>query len=735
MEHDQDAIEEAAPFYVGPWLAKPALNSLVREDVVRIPPKVMQVLCLLARRSGAVVSREAFMEAVWANEVVGEEALTHAISALRKIFGDSPKNPQFIQTIPKKGYRLIAEVRIASAAPDAGAQRPSPTPRAPAQPRRWTRPLVRGSIGALLLALLLLGGSRLGPDLLRKAPSTPLRAMPFTSTPGSEYDPAFSPDGSKIAFTWQSNIYVKQIGAQTALQLTDTPALDGYPAWSPDGQHIAFARATREDCGLFILPALGGPERKLASCRPNYMPTLAWHPEGQWLAFSDTDALLGKEIIRLLSVDTRQQMNATTLPKDGHYPGDIYPAFSPDGKSLAFVRKHLAANTIYVQPVSIPATGLPGHTSAVVRSTDPPPVTFGNPRAVASSPQTVVGLTWTPDGQHLIYSSFQFIHAGLWRVPAAGGDPEWLSVESTQALMPTLSPQGDRLAFVEHQVTQNIWQMSLSGEGTPKGPPTAFIASTQTDVNPAFSPDGDRIAFASTRSGNGEIWICDKDGDGLFQLTDFEQPFTFLHAWSPDGRQMAFTASQDDHLDLFVVDVEGGVPRRLTQAASNDGLPGWSPDGRWIYFSSDRNGSLQTWRLPAKGGVPELVMPHSSLSPTISSDGHFLYYSKLNAPGIWRYPLAGGEERQLVDDLSPSDWNNWGLRDEGLYYVARTDVEEPVLAFFSFAKNQRVDLFTLPHAIGEVAGISVFADASGTRILFTQVENTEADIMLVDDFR
>ena len=377
MEDDRDGLDVRAPFYVGAWQVQPALNSLVREDVVRIPPKVMQVLCLLARRPGAVVTREAFMQEVWTDDFIGEEALTHAISALRKIFDDSPRDSQYIQTIPKVGYRLIAEVSLLPARPAAETWALSQTPprmRAPAETRRWVRGLIGGSVAALLLVLLLLGGSRLAPNLLRGTPvasSVPLRAMPFTSTPGIEYAPAFSPDGSKIAFSWQSNIYIKQIGAETSLQLTDTPALDGYPVWSPDGQHIAFGRATLEACGIFIIPALGGPQRKLSSCRSNSMPTLAWHPDGQWLAFSDSDALLGKEIIRLLSIATRQHVDVTTLPKNGHYPGDIYPAFSPDGKSLAFVRKHLAVNTIYVQSVSLSTVELPSRAQGMVTPIDP----------------------------------------------------------------------------------------------------------------------------------------------------------------------------------------------------------------------------------------------------------------------------------------------------------------------------------------------------------------------------
>jgi serine/threonine protein kinase len=101
-------------------------------------------------------------------------------------------------------------------------------------------------------------------------PVTTLSAVPFTTFPGSEDAPTFSPDGSQIAFAWWpegaqgSDLYVKVIGSETPLRLTTHPASLLTPAWSPDGRQIAFARLAPDGSGIFLVPALGGPERKVA---------------------------------------------------------------------------------------------------------------------------------------------------------------------------------------------------------------------------------------------------------------------------------------------------------------------------------------------------------------------------------------------------------------------------------------------------------------------------------------
>src|SRR5512136_134600 len=98
-------------FWVGEWLVEPDLNHVVRSDEIRpIEPKVIEVLAYLASRPGEVLSKHDIIHAVWPDTYVTDDVLTYSISELRKALGDDAQNPQFIQTIPRRGYRLIAPV-------------------------------------------------------------------------------------------------------------------------------------------------------------------------------------------------------------------------------------------------------------------------------------------------------------------------------------------------------------------------------------------------------------------------------------------------------------------------------------------------------------------------------------------------------------------------------------------------------------------------------------------------
>jgi DNA-binding winged helix-turn-helix (wHTH) protein/TolB-like protein/Tfp pilus assembly protein PilF len=127
--------ETARQLQVGEWRVAPASNELRRgPETVRLEPKAMDLLVVLAERAGKVVGREELLSAVWPGVVVGDEVLTQAVIKLRKALGDTPKKPEYIETISKRGYRLIAAVDRAGDLPadelaEAAAVRPAAGPR------------------------------------------------------------------------------------------------------------------------------------------------------------------------------------------------------------------------------------------------------------------------------------------------------------------------------------------------------------------------------------------------------------------------------------------------------------------------------------------------------------------------------------------------------------------------------------------------------------------------------
>ncbi len=543
-----------------------------------------------------------------------------------------------------------------------------------------------------------------------------MRVVPFTSFPGFQGNARFSPDGNQIAFTWygdkdyNEDIYVKQIGAEKALRLTTDPAKDESPTWSPDGRYIAFRRVDGRKDGIYVIPALGGPERKLLTSKDgfSYDSSLDWSPDGKYLAYGE-GAPSQPERIFLLAVDNPK--DKWPLTTSAGQVADYFPRFSPNGQTVAFVR------FLDVRDIFLVRTG------------------GGEPKRLTFDDTFIYGLDWTPDGAYIVFSSVRLGGSvRLWRVLASGGQPEPLFTPPGLAEASSLSRDGHRLAYTQREFNANIWRYEVPRTTGQSAPPTKLIAAAAYNASPQFSPDGKRVAFVSSRSGNGEIWVCDSDGSNPRQLTSFHVPVDAYPHWSPDGREIAFQASPEGHDAVYVVSAEGGQPRRLTTDDSRVAAPSWSRDGKWIYFGSDKSGAWQVWRVPPEGGHALQVTKKGGYAALESRDGETLYYAKrLKLPryrkvqGLWKVAVGGGKETLVLKELAAGLYECWGLTGEGIYFY---NDSTNAIDFFGFA-TRKITQIAKPEKRGGPLAVS----PDGRWILFSQVDLDTSHIMLVEDFR
>ena len=305
--------------------------------------------------------------------------------------------------------------------------------------------------GALAFAAILLAGAlgAAGYYAFRSPPRAPSQAriLPFSSLPGRERDPDFSPDGNQLAFTWdggedgQTDIYVKLVGPGGPLRLTSDPAIEGSPAWSPDGRSIAFIRTAQTGGTIMIIPALGGPERKVFTSG-SIAGNINWSPDGKWLALSDRPDSATATSIVMVSVETGETRTLTNPTAPSF---DLRPYFSPDGRQLAFVRDN---GKVYVTSV----------TSGI-----------GAEKMLISDLGVISKLTWTADGREIIFDSGLVGTWNLWSVPPSGGKPESLLSERAIYGLPAVSRQGNRLAVVESHYDTDIRRLELPRTFTTSG--------------------------------------------------------------------------------------------------------------------------------------------------------------------------------------------------------------------------------------------------------------------------
>jgi Tol biopolymer transport system component/DNA-binding winged helix-turn-helix (wHTH) protein len=744
---------------------------------LKVVGQPFEILAMLLARPGQLVTREELRARLWPGDTFVDfnHGLNAAVNKLREALSDSADEPRYIETLPRRGYRFVASVELAarggaktgpaaslppvvatlkqeSEMTAAGARSarvatkepvvaatssvsrlpvsPGSAPTIATEPRqRPRRPrLFVISIFLLVGAALVLGivllkwfisseqlsaGEHEASLKAALAPAVP--PVPLTNLTDPTGDPAFSPDGTRVAFFRQgyapgtSGIFVKPLGSLQLLQLTDNSD-DCCPVWSPNGRSIAFSRVSRRVSGnertIYEVPSGGGALRKLHVDASSERGYLDWSPDGNSIAFSSASAA-GTESIFLLSLKDLTVRRITQPPLLNRDRG---PAFSPDGESLAFIRKT--------------ETGLPEMIVVM-------PTGGGEIRVLLAFHNGIVGPpAWTADNQSILFSTGE---PALFRIPASGGDFSEVTAAVGPACRPAASRRGYRLAYQKISAGTSLWQMNLSGPGQSGAipPKTHGVVVTDTGRNEGVqvSPDGKKLAFMSNRSGSMEIWTSKRDGSDAIQLSAMGLAGT--PRWSPDGHSIAFDRDTRENGGIFVVNADGGSPRPLVQGNSQNLVPSWSHDGKWVYFASDRTGSWQVWRVSTEGGSPVQVTAHGGFAAYESRSGRALYYSKLNMPNpeIWRIPVEGGVETQVSTLVRPDDWANWALLDRGIFFVQSDTMRDPVLMFFDFSGGD----------VQRVAGFDrmpfwLSAAPDGKSVLYEHLDQENSHVMLLENF-
>lgn len=708
----------------------------------KIVGQPFEILALLITRPGDLVTRDELRSRLWVKDtfVDFDHGLNAAVNKLREALGDSADNPKFIQTLPRQGYRFIAPV----ATTDGQTSTPASTlpPSAVALPsiathpkRSWPKFATAALVVALLAVLLTYSGySYLTRP--RSVPTDPLKPVPFTTMAGNEWAPSFSPDGNSIAFARTeaaansgADIYVRQIGNDHAIRLTNHKAWFVAPRWSPDGRNIAFAMHGAAGRGIYLMPALGGPERQLVAIDKHNYPWsyISWSADSRRIAFAQADSPSVYHI-HILEVETGEQTILPVASPDCLL--SVEPAFSPDGKSLAYACVLISSggNRIYVQSldgITDDVHNNARHNNGDQNSPHASNVTPREITSIRSDAFALDGVTWTADSQSILYGN----QGTLWRVSAAGGIPQRELPLAHDAENATVALVGNRLAYVQTTFDLIVWSLDLATPIRPAGPPVKLIASKWRQGDPRISPDGKHIAFESWRSGSHEVWVCDRDGSNPIQVSFFGNTVTGTPQWSPDSRMIAFDSATSGRSQVYVVSATGGRPQQLPTGTSSASTPFFSADGRWIYFSTDQPAAI--WKVPVEGGQA-VLLTRKGAYPRESVDGKRLFYVVGRDPStLWSVSPDGGDEH--IEEGFPALWLDtaWTPAPGGIYFVPAIGTHD-ALNFFDFATRQVHKVSDLPVGAGW-GGLGISSD--GRNLLYTAPEPGDSSIMLVDGFR
>jgi Tol biopolymer transport system component/DNA-binding winged helix-turn-helix (wHTH) protein len=713
-----ETLRPQGVIHFGPFEADLRTQELRKHGIrLRLAGQSFQILCILLERNGELVTRDELRLALWPENTYldFDHGVNAAVNRLREALGDAADDPHLIETLPRRGYRFIGVIEPVTTSsptsPDPRRILPASPPSIdrPAPPGTWFRQL-RTWIWLVPFGAIFLLGAFISLRLPSHGSPRPPNPVPFTAFPGIEIYPTFSPNGSQIAFAWNGDpktgaegfdLFVKMVGSEEILRLTHHPSTWLSPAWSPDGTQVAFLRRNAGDSGLYLVPALGGPERKLV---PTNMPydafsSISWSADGTTIAFPDVDVSSGNTRLNLVSTKT---LELTRIPHQSNCGNEGFAAFSPRGNRLAYVCTH--GSGMYALYV-----GDGG----------------GKGKLVTTFTGWPNGIAWESNMEKIVLAQDRGTGGELAEVTVADGSIQNIAF-GQGADWPAISAKGDKLAYSQISQNVNIWRKSLS---RPDAPAVKLISSTREQNNPQYSPDQKHIAFESIRNGDREVWMSDADGTNLVQVSHFRYPLTGTPHWSPDSRKIVFDSHNSG---VYIADIADLLPRKLLTDVPDPSEPSWSKDGESIFFVSGPADGQKLYRCPVTGGHATVLSASRAFSPLPTFDGKAVIFANdLNSPTLKLVSLQHPtEESDLHAMPIVKDADLWTLEANGIYFVPADSPRS--IDYFDFATRHVRHVTRVEKDFRSwIGGLSVSSDG----LLYSQMDEANGDLMLVENFR
>lgn len=418
--------------------------------------------------------------------------------------------------------------------------------------------------------------------------------IPVGAPPGVNDYPTWSPDSQQIAWNCTMGkrhssgrgdfeICVSNADGSGLTQLTDTEGDNKYPAWSPDGSQIAFVSNRNgwptlpayEPLGydpeafgdeeIFIMNVDGTNQINLTNNPREDDSFPAWSRDGQQLIYSRYGCLTVMNLADpsqpiQLSKGNCTGTDAGTFP-DWFQSGETSSTKTDSACEPAISFMDERNGQVDIFTVNSDGSGL---------------------RQLTNDPAGELAMSWSPDGSQLAFqrASEKDGSTELYLINVDGGELTNLTRNPGDDWSPAWSPDGKQIAYyADGSEGMALYVLDLF-----KGSAPAIIPGTQMGAGPSWSPDGKQIVYRQELPGNDEIFVIGADGANPINLT--QHPANDLSPdWSPDGKTIIFESIRDGNYEIYAINPDGNNLRRLTNHPLEDQYARWSPDGTAILYS------------------------------------------------------------------------------------------------------------------------------------------------------
>jgi len=705
---------------------------------VKLTGQPFQILVILLEHSGDLVTREQLQQRLWPSDtfVDFDSGLNAAINRVREALGDSAENPRFVETLPRRGYRFIAAIKIDSrpttATLPAAESNVSPTQTItrqgalPASEASERRPLSRRLLlgGVFMLTVVAVAVALLS-RLSRRSSGWGFQAMKLSrvTQSGNAINVAISPDGRYAVYVLREgekqSLNVRQVATGSDVQILPP---DEVVIWSltfsPDANYIDFVRGEKPDftdTHLYRMPVLGGTPYLAMQGGIDFGSS--YSPDGRQFAFLRVaNSGPGTVDVLIAKADGSNQRVVASRP---YRDADIGLAWSPDGKKVAFTTSEA--------------------TKKLRSSLWAISIADGSVREIYATPDTIGRPRWVPDGSGLlapIGNAGQAFRGQLWFISYPKGEAHRLTNDlmDYQLCCLDLTPDGKTLVDTELSTVSDLWL--APGGNTAR----AKQITTKEFAVGGFSwmPDG-RIIFASQ---DGNLYVVNQDGSGRTRLTPDDSS-----NWDPsvcgDGRYIVYAAYREQKRGIWRMSADGSNPIRIADETFAI-RPQCSPDGKWVVYV--RGPSWTPVKVPITGAKPPEVLAQDFENGfgnplRISPDGKRIMYlaspqppqnassASANSYQLKVIPSDGGPALYKFDWPASASAPLWAPAGDAVEYaLTRSGVTNIWRQKLSGGPPKQITNF----GSGQIFGFAWSHD--GRQLALTRGSES-SDVILISDFR
>ncbi|NQZ05961.1 MAG: PD40 domain-containing protein [Algicola sp.] len=642
---------------VGQWLVLPEQNSIIKDQQKKsIEPQCMALLIYLCDRPGQVISRNELLDALWQGIVVNENTLTKTVAMLRQALGDDVKQPRYIATRLKKGYQLIAKVAVGEppTVQDETTTLIQSTSHATLYNATLSFVKKRTLYGLLILAVIVFVFWQALPS--DNSNATYNKFIPVTAGLGIERDPNFSPDGQLLIYAERKDenadfdlmIYsVKDKSHHKASHFTGDELA---PAWSPDGSKIAYFLKNNGHCSLYVTDFNGitattlKPGKKVADCGYNNEGQIAWSGNDS-IVYSDRNInTMGEHKLYQLQLGSQYRKRITD-----HYPLSF--ALSKNKRHMALLVRANSQFELDIHRFSFATKSAEPWLLGLPAMTEFAWFSDSERLLVSDIYHGKLSIIGSDTKQQLLYQS-----NSMFSQPVVSPDNSLIALVQSSVK--------SNIYELANPLVQSSHQLKLTPDNDDIQKSKPLVESSYFDYLHQYSHRSDTAAFLSNRNGEHQLWLSTKGVERAVDIRMADHSEILDFHWSQDdtrillfmnnGKMLLYSVTQDTVSELEV----GNEPVYY---------PVWDNKGDAVLYSKMTDIGPKLWRLDLASKIRQPIKKTHAVSIVASPDERFFYLLK-TTPGLWQKDRQSGKETLIVKNVDISAWGSMVVFNDGIYW-------------------------------------------------------------------